>query len=245
MNRNRDDFPTLAECCQQAARQVVAVARGCVADRGRFNLVLSGGSTPAPLYQLLARPPLVEEMPWSRTHLFWGDERCVPPDHPDSNYHLARENLIRHLDIPTGNVHRMAGDLDPATGALAYQGMLRDFFRQGSGPANSPPSFDLVLLGMGVDGHTASLFPTTAVLNEREKWVAAVPPPSLPPHVARLTLTLPLLNQARTVFFLVAGPEKRPMVDAILAAAPEDMAVRYPAALVSPRDEIHWYVAEG
>jgi len=247
MNSKRHDFPTLAECCRQVAGQVVAMANRYVADSGRFSLVLAGGSTPETLYRQLSAPPFVDEMPWTQTHFFWGDERCVPHDHPDSNYRMARETLLRHVNVPTGNIHRMAGHLlAPDTGALAYQGILQDFFgmaEDGRATNCRFPCFDLVLLGMGPDGHTASLFPDSPVLDEQRKWVAAVPPPARAPHVPRLTLTLPVLNRAATTFFLAAGAEKLAIIDAI-GRDPQAAAARYPAALVQPQGDLHWYVAE-
>ncbi len=146
--------------------------------------------------------------PWERVHLFWGDERYVPHDDPASNYRMARESLIAHVPIPAENVHPMPTDLpQPEKAAEAYEAELRRFFGTGA------PGFDLQLLGLGVEGHTASLFPGSPALEEKERWVAAVVAPAKPPQ--RLTLTLPVLNQGRNTLFLVTGADKRPIVAAL------------------------------
>jgi 6-phosphogluconolactonase len=213
---------------RDAAEAVAAAAVRAVAARGRFTLALSGGSTPRRLYALLADPaaPFRASVPWARTHLFFGDERPVPPDHPDSNYRMAREALLAH--VPVASVHRIRGE-DPAA-AEAYEAELRAFF--GVPPAGAPPRLDLVLLGLGPDGHTASLFPGSEALDERVRWV-------LSPFVARFgtrrtTLTLPVLDRARAVLFLVAGADKAPALAQALAPSPG--AEPLPAARVRPDD---------
>jgi 6-phosphogluconolactonase len=209
-----------------AAEEVVAAAVRAVAARGRFTLALSGGSTPRRLYALLADPaaPFRARVPWAQTDVFFGDERPVPPDHPDSNYRMAREALLAH--VPVASVHRIRGE-DPAA-AEAYEGELRAFFAVP--PGGAPPRLDLVLLGLGPDGHTASLFPGSEALDETVRWVRS-------PVVARLgtrrtTLTLPVLDRARAVLFLVAGADKAPALAQVLAPAPG--AAPLPAARVRP-----------
>lgn len=240
----RHDFPTMDYCCTELASHLTASARRRVAEAGKFTLVLAGGSTPKQLYQLLAAPPFADTFPWSQTHFFWGDERCVPPGHPHSNYRMAQETLFNQLPVPPANIHRMAGDMDPATAALAYEGLLRSFFAPGACSIESAdfPCFDLILLGLGPDGHTASLFPDSPALAEQTRWVVATPPPPLEPRVPRLTLTLPVLNHAASVVFLISGPEKKTLADAILAG--QEAAELPPAARVRPCDEVHWYVSE-
>ena len=180
--------PQLAvEALAQAIRGLSADS---VAARGRFTVALSGGSTPAALYRLLTSPPLADEVDWSRWHVFWGDERCVPPDHPDSNFGMARRTLLDHVPIPPSQVHRMVGEDPPQQAAADYALALTD--------ALAPDDrLDLALLGIGDDGHTASLFPGTAALEERERFVAANWVPHLDAY--RITLTLPALNRARSV----------------------------------------------
>lgn len=195
-------LPGPAEVAAVAAAEVLARAGEAVAARGAFALALSGGSTPRALYALLAdrHGPFAARIPWERTQVFFGDERHVPPDHPDSNFRMVREALLAHVPVPAENVHRIRGELPDADGAAAaYERELR-------AALGEPPALDLVLLGLGEDGHTASLFPGSPALRERERWVVA-------PWVARLgtrriTLTLPALETARQVLFLVTGAAK-------------------------------------
>jgi 6-phosphogluconolactonase len=211
-----------------AAEEVVEAAARAIAERGRFTVALAGGSTPRRLYALLADAagPFRGRVAWDRVHAFFGDERHVPPDHPDSNFRMAREALLGHVAV--ASVHRMRGELpDAAEAARAYEAELGRFFALD--PAKDPPPrLDLVLLGLGPDGHTASLFPGTDVLEERRRWVAA-------PRVERLgtdriTLTLPVLDRARRVVFVVSGAEKAEAVARVLA--PDEAPP--PAARVRP-----------
>ncbi len=207
------DPPALAE---EAAQRFAAHAAEAIAQRGRFTVALAGGSTPAELYRLLAQTPWREQVDWSRTLIFFGDERCVPPDHAWSNYRMAAAALLDHVPLPPGNIYRMAGERAPTDAARDYAAALRRVF----GLAGSArPQFDLVLLGLGDDGHTASLFPGTVALAERRRLVVANEPPGyVQPAVSRITLTFPALNAARTVMFLVAGAGKAEKVRAILAS---------------------------
>lgn len=202
------DATALAEA---GAQRFVAAAREAVAATGRFTVALSGGGTPRALYKLLAQEPFVSQVDWARTHLFWSDERCVPPDDPESNYHMAREALLRQIAIPEGNVHRMRGEAaSPPQAAQQYADELRALFgKQGL------PRFDLVLLGLGDDGHTASLFPGVHVPNDPAILTAAVFVPKV--NMWRLTLTLPVLNAAACVLFLVSGAAKAPVLKALVA----------------------------
>ena len=210
-------LPEPRALAEEAARRFVTLAAEAVGQRGRFAVALAGGSTPAELYRLLAQTPYREQVDWNRTAVFFGDERCVPPDHAWSNYGMARAALLDHVPLPPGNIYRMAGERTPADAAADYAAVLRRAFGlRGS----ARPRFDLVLLGLGDDGHTASLFPGTAALAERRRLVVANEPPGyVQPAIARITLTFPTLNAARVVMFLVAGAGKAETVRAILGNA--------------------------
>jgi 6-phosphogluconolactonase len=202
---------------------------------GRVAIALSGGSTPRRLYELLAEPPFRAAMPWERVHWFWGDERFVPPDHPDSNYRMVREALLHRAPIPPENIHPIATGGDPAACARAYQEALESYY---GGNVLDParPLFDVELLGLGPDGHTASLFPGTKVLEERRRWVAEVVGAKAE---TRITLTYPLLESSRHTAFLVAGRDKR---EALAGALAGDQAL--PAARLRPVGEMVWFVDE-
>ncbi|MCX7707771.1 MAG: 6-phosphogluconolactonase [Anaerolineae bacterium] len=207
-------LPDPAGVAEEAARRFVTLAMQAIEARGRFTVALAGGSTPVALYGLLSRPPYREQIPWERTLLFFGDERCVPPDHPWSNYRMAREALLDRVPVPAQNIYRMAGELSPETAAVSYAASLRRAFHL-RGAAR--PRFDLILLGMGEDGHTASLFPGMPALQERRRLVVATQVPEyVKPSVARITLTLPVLNAAHQVMFLVTGAGKAKVARIIL-----------------------------
>ncbi len=198
-----EDSDTLA---RQAALRLTELSREALHSSGRFTLALSGGSTPKKLYEKFAEAEGTGKLPWDSTHLFWGDERCVPPDHPYSNYRMAREPLIDRVAVPPGNIHRIRGEMEPQEAAATYERDLKAFFFPGSEAASGVPVFDAILLGMGGDGHTASLFPGSPALHEREHWVVAC-------HVDkikswRVTLTPRVINAARNVIFLVSGRDK-------------------------------------
>lgn len=216
-----------------AAREFAARAAHAVRARGRFAVALAGGSTPKAAYELLATEH-AGGVDWRRVHFFFGDERPVPPDHPDSNYRMAREALLSR--VPAGSVHRMRGELPPGEAARRYEEELRGFFA-----GERVPRFDLILLGLGEDGHTASLFPHTEALDETTRLAAANPVPEL--GTTRITLTLPVINAARAVIFLVSGGGKAEALRAVLGgpAGGEDPR-RYPAGLVRPGGELLWLV---
>ncbi len=187
---------------REAARRFAAAVEMRGRTESAVRVALAGGSTPRRLYELLAAPEFQGRIPWAKLHFFWGDERLVPPDHPESNYRLAREALLRHAPLPQENIHPVTVQSSAEATALAYEQELRAHFRQRRGA----PAFDVILLGLGADGHTASLFPRAAPLAERERLVvAAYSPVGGPP---RVTFTLPLINQARQILFLVAGEDK-------------------------------------
>ena len=209
---------------REAAQRFSDLDREAVESRGRFSVVLSGGSTPGALYRLLAEEPHCSQIIWAQVHLFWADERCVPPHDPGSNYRLAYEALIAPTRIPAENVHRVRGELAPRAAARAYDRELRRFFRA------PRPRFDLVLLGLGSDGHTASLFPGSGALEETEQLAVATTAFYDNRPSERVTLTLPALNAARQVLFLVSGLEKAEIVQAVLA----DVEARLPARRIRP-----------
>ena len=226
-------LPTPEDVAQEAAVFVTDLAGKGVKKRGRFTIALSGGSTPQRLYQLLASPSYARSISWSRWHVFWGDERCVPPDHQDSNYHMARETLLDHVPVPAGNIHRIRGETTPENAADEYERELRHVF------ASPDPVFDLVLLGIGEDGHTASLFAGTDALQQKTRLVVANWVPHLRAH--RTTFTLPLINAARGVAFLVTEGSKAEVVRQALQPVPGDSPI--PAALVHPVAEmVHWFL---
>jgi len=222
------DMNALADA---AAEFFIAQAQAAIQARGQFAAALSGGSTPRAVYQRLAEAPLA----WKNIHLFWGDERCVPPDHPDSNYRMTAESLLTRVHIPPENVHRIQGELSPELAAARYEQELRAFF-------GNAPRFDLILLGLGDDGHTASLFPESPALHERTRWAAAAahetPPP---PLVPRVTLTLPVINAARQIVFLVSGAGKAERLAEVLHVPAESHSL--PASMIRPGSgEILWLV---
>ena len=218
-------YSDLHALAKAAADRFVALTGEAMRARGLFTAALSGGSTPRPMYELLATPAYAVQVDWSRVHVFWGDERCVSPDDPQSNYRLAKETLLSKVPIPDGNIHRMRGELPPTEAADDYEQQLRDFF----GP-DHPPRFDLNLLGMGENGHTASLFPHTHALQETSRWVVANYVSEL--DAWRLTLTAPVINLSETVVFLVSGEKKAQTLWQVLRG-PHDAAA-LPAQMVRP-----------
>ena len=195
-------LPTPEEAAQAAVELVAALSEESVCTRGRFTVALSGGSTPRRLYQVIASPPYAERIAWAQWHVFWGDERCVPSDHPDSNYRMAREALLDRVPVPAGHIHRMRGEAEPWQAAEEHEQELSQVF------APASPTFDLVLLGIGEDGHTASLFPVTGAIEGEHRLVVANWAPDLQAH--RLTFTLPLINAARWLSsWLPTSPRRR------------------------------------
>lgn len=212
----------------RAADLFAFAAQEAAAARGRFAVALSGGETPRALYKLLARQQFSQKVPWRRVHLYWGDERCVPPEDAQSNYGMAQSTFIKHVPIPAENVHRMRGEDAPAEAAQAYDAELRGLAAH-SRPPVDVPVFDLVLLGLGKDGHTASLFPHSDALAEEDRFAVATVAPD---GSSRLTVTAPVLNAARRVWFLVSGASKAGMVAEVIEGLRVPNAV--PAQGVSP-----------
>jgi 6-phosphogluconolactonase len=230
-------FANLEELSRAAAERLADFCLERLTRESVFTAALSGGSTPRRLYELLGEPELAGRIPWGRVHLFQVDERCVPPDHAESNYRMIRETLLDRVRIPQSNFHRMEAELaNPHETAERYVQQLRTMFRPRSGEV---PRLDLVLLGMGPDGHTASLFPRSPALAEREKWVCANFVEKL--QANRVTLTYPVLNAAREIIFLVAGDEKAKTLRQVLEGPHEPE--RFPSQGIRPVDgKLSWFV---
>lgn len=210
---------------------VASLAVRSIAERGRFTIALAGGNTPRPVYERLASASYAGRIDWSRVQVFFGDERCVPPEDPRSNYQMARTALCDHVPIPSGNIHRMQGEEAPEQAALAYESELR--------ASLLGDRFDLVLLGMGDNGHTASIFPGLAAVTEANRWVLAQYVEVM--GMWRVTLTPPVINAARHVVFLAAGAGKAEMLQRVLQG-PYDPVV-LPSQIIRPtQGELHWQV---
>jgi 6-phosphogluconolactonase len=226
-------LPDREQFSHAAVRYIVQVANEALAAHGRFIIALSGGSAPKSVYSLLALEPYCNQIDWTKAEVFWGDERCVPPYEAESNYHLAYEVMLSKLAIPADHIHRMPADRsDRVAASAAYEQELRRVFG-----TNGIPSFDLIHLGLGPEGHTASLFPHQAVLHETQRLVMFVTVPKPPPP--RLTLTPPVLNAAKHILFLVTGAEKADAIQAVLEGGyqPDE----YPAQIVHPtQGEVTW-----
>ncbi len=232
-------LPDREALAREAASRFVLIARQAIAARGRLAVALSGGSTPRDLYQLLATSEFSSQIDWSRAHLFWGDERAVPPDDPASNFRMANEALISRVPIPQHNVHRIRAELKPEDAAREYEQILYDDILGGTilQTENGVGRLDLILLGIGEDAHTASLFPRTHALRETVRWVAANYVEKLKAY--RITLTPPILNAAANIWFLVAGADKANAVHAVLRSdyRPDE----FPAQLVQPTNgQVVW-----
>ena len=228
-------YPDIDVLSHEAAQYIVRIATASVKSHGRFTIALSGGTTPRKLYGLLGSEPYRSQIDWTLVHIFWSDERCVPPDSEESNYHLAHEVLLSKISIPAVQVHRMPADMpDRNAASQEYTNEMRRVFG-----TDGIPNFDLMQLGMGPEGHTASLFPHQAALHEQQRLVVPVSVPKPPPD--RLTFTPPLLNAARNVLFLVTGSDKADALHAVLEDPynPDE----YPAQIVRPPNgEVTWMV---
>ncbi|NMW20203.1 MAG: 6-phosphogluconolactonase [Chlorobiaceae bacterium] len=239
---------TEAEITEQAATLIIAEAYHAISERGRFSLVLAGGNSPRSLYRQLARGVAnngkVTFIPWEKSWLFWGDERSVPANHPESNYQMARETLLSQAPIPENHIFRMPAEKeDGKEAAREYEETIRTFFQTAS-PHSFPdfPIFDLLILGLGDDGHTASLFPDNAeALQETKRWVIAVNEPHAKPPGKRLTLTFPVINHARNVLFFTTAREKAGLAKKIFSA--EERGV--PASRVKPlKGKTFWFTLQ-
>ncbi|MGI8586585.1 MAG: 6-phosphogluconolactonase [Chloroflexia bacterium] len=230
-----------ADLAHRAADLFVETASEAALEYRTIAVALAGGSTPKALYELLTSDAYRTRINWPLIHFFWGDERYVPADDQDSNYRMAYDALLSKVPVPAANIHRMSTDYpDEDEAARAAEQDLADHFKT---PPAEMPRFDLILLGLGDDGHTASLFPGKPTLNERQRLVVATPPGRLPPPVDRLTLTLPVLNAAARVVFLAAGAGKAEIVRWVLHEAPGDSPL--PAQMVQPTDgRLTWMLDE-
>ena len=233
MTMNIQVYPDTRALSMAAAQLFVSLADEAIRSRGRFAVALSGGNTPRGAYELLSELAFREQIQWEKVHVFFGDERCVPSDDPRSNLRMAREALLDRVPLPPSQIHPIFCDTSPIESAARYEAILHDFFPEGS------PRFDLVLLGMGEDGHTASLFPGTTILDESASWTAPVCPPSQ--ELCRVTLTAPVINLAMAVVFLVSGDGKAATLRDVLEG-PRDPH-RLPAQIIHPPDgQLLWLV---
>lgn len=252
-------FNSIQELSAAAARQFGEIITAAVAARGAACVALSGGSTPLSMYRLLAQPPYRDSLPWGRTHFFWGDERCVPPADPESNYNQAMQAMLEPLGVPAENIHRAKGELPPETAAADYTRRLARFaaefdrlIKTLAGIAIPPvdeeaagwPRFDLALLGLGADGHTASLFPGQVHPQETTASVIAVTADYQGRPANRVSLTPQVFNAARQVIFLAAGENKAAALAAVLHGPPDPL--NFPAQRIHPLDgSLTWLVDQG
>lgn len=228
-------YPDLEHLSKATAEHWIAVSRAAIEQRGVLHVALAGGSTPKRLYQLLAQPDYRARIDWARVHVYFGDERAVPPEHADSNFRMAHEALLAHIDIPADNVHRMVAAPERIEqDAVDYAALLRERL---PGDAAGTPVFDLILLGMGADGHTCSLFPDSPILHERACSVGTVYVERL--QSWRLSLTYPVLDAARQLLFLVAGHDKAAMLKRIAANTARPPV---PVQGIRPRGHVEWYL---
>jgi 6-phosphogluconolactonase len=236
-----DVLPDAAALANAAAERFVESAERSIAASGRFVVALSGGSTPRRTYEQLALDEFASRVRWSQVHVIWGDERCVPPTDANSNYHMARETLLLHVPIPNANIHRIRGEGDPASAAVAYEAELRSLLQTPAGPPSvvAGRRIDLVLLGLGDNGHTASLFPESAAASGKVRWVMADEVDASPR--LRITLTAPVLNAAAELMFLVSGAEKADVLARVLDGPRRPLEL--PAQLIVPEQgRVRWIV---
>ncbi len=229
-------FPDIYKLSRAAAEYMVTLSRAATQRDAPFSVALCGGSTPESLYALLATEVYAKRVDWSLVHVFWGDERCVPPDHIESNYRMARHALLKHVPIPPENIHRMPAERKPDEAARLYERELRQFFGE-----TDWPSFDLILLGIGDDGHTASLFPNSPALQVTDRWVTENYVEKL--DTWRLTLTAPAINTAANILFMAIGEKKARRIQQVIQGEyqPENL----PAQMIQPtRGRLVWLVDE-
>jgi 6-phosphogluconolactonase len=234
-------LPNAAALADSAAEQIATAAARAIGASGRCVLALSGGATPRRTYERLAQEPFLSRIEWSSVHVIWGDERCVPPGDADSNYRMAWETLLEHVPVPAANIHRIHGEDDPVEAAASYEKVLRDLLRTANGAPSVAPGrrIDLAILGLGDNGHTASLFPESAAARETERWVMAESVDASPSW--RITLTAPVLNAATELLFIVSGNEKAKVLSRVLEGPRRPHQL--PAQLIAPtHGRVHWLV---
>ncbi|BBD61114.1 6-phosphogluconolactonase [Nostoc sp. HK-01] len=228
MNKQVEILSDQSALVARSLELILSKLETAIAQRGQFTIALSGGSTPKPLYEAIA----AKDLPWDKIHVFWGDERYVPPDHPDSNELMARRAWLDRVDIPAANIHAMPTlDADPALSAAKHEQDLQEFFHTAPGEF---PALDVILLGMGDDAHTASLFPHTDALKVSDRLITVGNKDGNP----RITFTYPFINAARSVIFVVAGANKRPALAKVFAPEADDFS--YPSRLIRPQGELWW-----
>ncbi|HXB13874.1 MAG TPA: 6-phosphogluconolactonase [Bacteroidia bacterium] len=228
-------FKTVHALNLAAAKFIIDKANKAVTERGQFVIALSGGQTPMALYSLLAQAPFHEELPWKDATVFWGDERCVPETDTRNNAHQAKSILLDNVDIPISNIHRVPVNLSPAEAASEYEKEIKNYFK------GEMPCFDIILLGIGENGHTASLFPNTKVLDEHDEGIRDVYVEV--ENIFRVTMTAALINRAHNILFLVTGKNKAEIMRALFSdSSPPD---KYPAQLIKPcQGQLFWFVDE-
>jgi len=232
-------FETVDALNKAAAEYIITIAKKAIAERGKFIISLSGGETPKKIYSLLATPHFCKQIEWNKVFIFWGDERCVSLNDVRNNAYQARLTLLDKIDIPLLNIYSIPVNLPPAEAASTYEKELKAFFGNEAEQSTLHAKFDLILLGLGENGHTASLFPGTKVINEQTEGIRAVPVEE--EKMFRITMTAPLINQAHHILFLVTGENKAEVLKNVLAAPyqPE----KYPAQLIKPvNGELAWFV---
>ncbi len=229
-------FDREEELFKNAAEKVVSIGLESIRDFGRYTLALSGGNTPKSVYAILASPGFKERLPWDKVHIFWGDERPVVKTHPDSNFRMAKESFLDAVGVPAKNIHRVASEEDSMLAAQQYEDELRDFFEIAEGEV---PKFDLILLGMGDDGHTASLFPDSEALHIDDRLVVENYVKKLNTH--RITFTFPVINKAHNVLFLVSGSGKKQTIQRVLSRTASQPNL--PAQMVQPESgSLYWFL---
>lgn len=228
MNKTVEVLPDQSALIARSLDLILTKLDTAIKEQGKFTIALSGGSTPKPLYEAIAQ----QKLPWDKIHVFWGDERYVSPNHPDSNELMARRAWLDRVDIPPANIHAVPTlDNDPGLSAAKYEQHLQAFFQSAPGEF---PALDVVLLGMGDDAHTASLFPHTEALKVSDRLITVGNKDGNP----RITFTYPFINAARTVMFVVAGANKRPALAQVFAPEADDST--YPSRLIKPQGELLW-----
>ena len=234
-------LPTADALADAVAERFVEAAAAAIRERGRFVVALSGGTTPRATYERLASPSISRLVDWARLHLVWGDERCVPPTDSESNYRMARVSLLDHVPVPSSQIHRMHGEEVPVFAAAQYEAELRELLSTPTGAPRAAPGaqLDFVLLGLGSDGHTASLFPAGEGVHEPLRWAVAAYGGAAPSW--RITLTPPVLNAAAEIVFVVSGATKAAVLRSVLE--PSHQGAELPARMIAPPDgRLHWYV---
>jgi 6-phosphogluconolactonase len=235
-------FSDLESMSLNAAQAMVLHIKQRLKTQNIFSLVLAGGRTPQTLYTVLNKK-FHDKLPWQKIHFFWGDERFVEQNHKYSNYRMVKSSLLNSLNIPNSNIHQIKIDIESGKNtACDYEKQIIAYFKKNY-PYTGIPHFDLVLLGMGADGHTASLFPPASAISTRNNLVAYIKTPGLAPFVSRISMTLLLLNNAHTVIFLIYGRDKLPIIEEI-RQQPEEASKKYPAALIKPQHELLWYIVD-